>query len=152
MIYRFHKDTRASISVEAGLALPFLILLGMGAADYSNMLISHHKMQASLTNAGAYLARAGAAPAFEDRAKNLAVTGALSGGTAKLPGWTKDDITIAYKTTVNTGGQYRGLDVKVVQISTALDYRGFGLVNAIVPGRVTMTDSFEARINGGGTS
>jgi len=148
MLRRLRQDTRASISVEAGLALPFLILLGMGAADYSNLLISHHKMQSSLTNAGTYLARAGAPSALESRAKNLAVTGKMSGGTAKLPNWTTSDITIAYRTTVNSGSNYRGNNIRVVKVSSALEYRGFGFVNAIVPGRVTLRDSFEARIEG----
>lgn len=148
MFKGFATDTRGSISVEAGLTLPFLILLGLGAADYSNMLISHHKMQSSVTNAGTYLAKTGGAGTSEDKAKNLAVTGALTGGTAKLPGWTKNDIIISYATTTNANGAYRGGDVKIVKLTTALEYRGFGLVNAIVPGRVTMRDSFEARIDG----
>ena len=148
MLRRLIIDTRASISVEAGLVLPFLILLGIAAADYSNLLISHHKMQSSLTNAGNYLARAGAPNALEANARNLAVTGVISGGTAKLPGWTTGDINIAYKTTVNANNNYRGNNIRVVQVSTALEYRGFGFVNAVVPGRVTMRDTFEVRIEG----
>jgi len=148
MLKRLLNDTRGSISVEAGLALPFLLLLGMGAVDYSNLLISHHKMQSSLTNAGNYLARAGVSGTQENNAKNLAVTGAISGGEAKLPGWTTSDISIAYKTAVNSSGNYRGKNIRVVQLSTTLEYRGFGLVNAIVPGRVTMRDTFEVRLEG----
>lgn len=147
-MFKALTDISGSVSVEAAFILPVLILLGLGAADYSNMLISHHKMQTNVTNAGLYLARTGETGGAADKAKNLAVTGALTGGTAKLPGWSKTDIIISYTTTANPNGNYRGGDVKIVTLTTALEYRGFGLVNAIVPGRVTMRDSFEARTDG----
>lgn len=148
-IISFAADRRGSVSAEAALIVPALILLGLGAADYSNMLISHHKMQTSVTNAGIYLAKSGAPANAESKAKNLAVTGQLTGGMAKLPGWENGDITITYSTTANANSNYRGADVRIVKLSTELDYQGFGFVNALVPGRVKMRDTFEARINTG---
>lgn len=147
----FFHSSEGSVAIEAAFALPFLILIGLGAVDYSNMLLSHHKMQSGLTGAGNYLARTRAPQNFETQAKNLAVTGQMAGGTAILPGWSASDISISYKNEANTSGNYRGADnVQVVQISTALTYTGFGIVNAITPGHVVMRDTFEVRVDGGG--
>lgn len=151
MIFRFLHNQDGAVIVEAALALPVLILLGLGAADYSNLLMSHHKMQSGVTHAGNYLARSRAPVAVENTAKNLAVTGQTAGGTARLRNWTVADITISYKNQANYSGQYRGdTTIQTVQVSTSLAYKGLGIVNAVSRGPVIMTDTFEARIDGGG--
>jgi hypothetical protein len=110
-------------------------------------------MQTSVTAAGTYLSRSRNPQNYESQARNLAVTGKISGGQPLLSGWSASDITISYETTQNNTNQYRGSDtIKVVKVETSLDYQGFGFVNAITPGGVVvMTDSYEARIMGGGT-
>ncbi|MEE9346738.1 MAG: TadE/TadG family type IV pilus assembly protein [Robiginitomaculum sp.] len=160
-IWLFHKrkplrgfvfDASGSVAVEAVFVLPFLILLGLGAVDYSNMLLSHHKMQTSVTAAGTYLSRSRTPQNYEAQARNLAVTGKLSGGSAILPSWSVSDITISYQNAQNSNNQYRGQEtIKTVKVETRLAYQGFGFVNAITPGAaVMMSDSYEARIMGGG--
>lgn len=148
----FHNE-RGTVALEAVFALPFLILLGLGAVDYSNMLISHHKMQSGLTSAGNFLAKSRAPQNYESQARNLAVTGNLSGGAPLIPGWDNNDVTISYRTVSNANGEYRGEQiVQIVSVSSDVAYQGFGFVNAITPGGAAiMTDSYEARVTLGGT-
>lgn len=146
--HQFWKHEDGAAAVEAALVLPFLILLGYGAVDFSNLLISHHKMQTQLTAATDYLSRAPSPQSFETQARNLAVTGQLSGGQPLLAGWSVQDIQINYRNTDNSGGLYRGdAVITSVKLSTSLNYQGFGLVNAIVPGgAAVLTDSYETRV------
>lgn len=149
----FFHNTRGTVAIEAAFALPFLVLLGLGAVDYSNMLISHHKMQSGLTSAGNFLAKSRTPQNYEGQARNLAVSGNLSGGTPLIPGWENSDVTITYRTISNANGQYRGEQtVQIVSVSSDVAYQGFGFVNAITPGGAAiMTDSYEARVTLGGS-
>jgi len=153
MFARFLHNERGTVAIEAVFALPFLVLLGLGAVDYSNMLISHHKMQSGLTSAGNLLAKSRAPQNYENQARNLAVTGNLLGGEPLIPGWEHSDVTISYRTINNANGDYRGdQTVQIVSVTSDVAYQGFGFVNAVTPGGpAMMTDTYEARVTLGGS-
>ncbi|WP_017931166.1 TadE/TadG family type IV pilus assembly protein [Robiginitomaculum antarcticum] len=148
---RFLRDKLGAITAEAALIFPVLILLGLGAVDYSNLLYQKHMMETSLTSAGIYLSKTRDPQSREGQAKALAITGHIMGGEAKLRNWTADDITISYAIVDNTKGDYRsGETVTTVQLSTELAYTGMGLINAVAPGDIIMRANYEERIVGEG--
>ncbi len=140
--------------IEAALVLPFIIIIGLGAADASNMLVQNHKLESRLAMAGNYLAKTGTPATYESQAKNLACAGQLSTPSqCVLPNWSTSDITISYTDVANAelenGFEYRGgQPVKVVTVSSSIQYTGLGIVSSITGGSAQLQGSYEERVIG----
>jgi len=143
----YSARTNGSMSIEAALVIPILMLSGLGAVDASNYLLQNHKMESGLVSAGRYLAKSDNPQSIGIRAKRLAVSGRTdSGVNPVLENWTTNDVTITYLSTNNSQGLYRGGDqILTVKISSELPYQGFGLLNAVTGGS-TLRASYEERI------
>jgi Flp pilus assembly protein TadG len=138
------QDRDGSALVESALLLPILCVLMFGIYEFSWLFYQQHLISIGLRDAARYLARSpnpcnGASPdwvAAEDHAKNLATTGSLEGGPARVRGWTSamvvatctaiDNATGAYGSTIFRGGPI----IHVVTVSTrfadpALGFFGF---------------------------
>jgi len=152
LLKSFAKDKKGGVIVESALILPLMISAGLSGLDASNMLLQNHKLESQLSMAGSYLSKSDNPPARESAAKNLAVTGDISGnGSARVKGWTTGDITVSYVTTSNTNGDYRGdSDIMTVKIYTELDYKGFGILSSIMPNGIKIKAEVQERIIGGG--
>ncbi|NNE59157.1 MAG: hypothetical protein HKN36_13710 [Hellea sp.] len=148
----FIRNKRGGVIVESALILPLMISAGLSGLDASNMLIQNHKLEGQLAMAGTYLSKSDNPVARESAAKNLAVTGDISGtGPARVKGWTAGDITVSYLATSNTNGDYRGeSNIETVKIYTELDYKGFGILSSIMPNGITIKAEVQERIVGGG--
>jgi len=148
----YRENREGGLIVEAALLLPLLITAGLGGLDASNMLLQNHKMEGQLTIASAYLSKSNDPAQRETSAKQLAVTGNVSGsGGAIIPGWSTNDVTISYATIDNSGELYRGgATIQTVRISSTLNYKGFGVLSSILPNGIKLKSSVEERIVGGG--
>ncbi len=157
IICTYFKDNCGAIAVEGALLLPLLLTIGLGGLDASNMLLQNHRLENQLSMASSYLARSDDPAARETAAKNLAVTGTLDGNAVSLiKNWTPSDITISYLKTNNTENadgatDYRGESViETVQITSNVDYKGFGIISSLMPNSVTLTAQVQERVVGGG--
>ena len=125
----FIRDQRGIAAVEAALALPVLLVLGLGTADVSWMLAQSHRVEQGLAAGGGYLAKSGTPEAHVTRAQNLAVTGQFTGGDARVDGWSAGDVSVTFR---SVAGDYRTGDRgRVVVLETSVPYRGFGILSSI---------------------
>jgi Flp pilus assembly protein TadG len=131
------SDERGVAAVEAALALPFLVLLGLGLAEFGTVFYQTQLVQTGLRDAGRYLSRVPDLAGAEDAARRVAVTGTPAPGeAARVVWWKPEHVQIAYRTTANprdavTGTRpYRsGEVVTVVRVSTSVPYVGLGLLS-----------------------
>lgn len=146
------RDDYGGMIIESALVLPVLITIGMGGIDASYMLIQNHKLEGHLATAANFLSKSDMPENHETVARNLAVTGNPDGiGSPIIEGWSTDQISISYLTTANANNAYRNDgDVRTVEISTSVNYQGFGLLSAILPEPPRLTARVQERIVGGG--
>jgi Flp pilus assembly protein TadG len=142
------RDTEGSVLVEATILMPFLVTLMFGLFEFSWYFHKRQLVESGVRDAARYLARVapddGTDPCtlvtpvdFEARAKNIAVTGAATGGTARVPGWTTANVTISCAPFNNSGGAYEGYSTLYIITATtnfadpALGY--FGMLGFTTP-------------------
>ena len=89
------RDSKGSALVEGAIVLPVLIALLFGVYEFSWFFYQQHVISTGLRDAARYLARSpdpcepGSAvwAAAQENAKNLAATGSIGGGPARVNGW-----------------------------------------------------------------
>ena len=149
MIGPFLACRRGAAAVEAALAMPLLFALGFAAADAGYLFSETHRMKAGLAAGARYLAKARDPSAREADAKNIAVTGRRSGGTAKVDGWTAADVTVTWRTIDNTTHAYTGADqIRIVRLESRRAYQGFGLLSLMGVGAFDVSAAHEERWTG----
>lgn len=152
MGYKFLRDQRGGLVVEAALILPLLIGAGLGVLDASYMMVQNHKLESQLSVAANYLSKSDSPELREATAKNLAVMGSITGGSESLvKDWSTEDISVTYLATENPDGLYRGDEtIRTVQLTTQLDYSGLGILSSILPQKPVLTARVQERVVGGG--
>ena len=150
MKMRFLADQRGAAGVEAALVAPVLLAVVMGAGDMGTMLLERHKMKAGLATGARYLAHAPNPTTLETAAKNLAVTGQISGGTATVPTWATSQVTVSYRMISNSSGQYiGGPSIRVIRLASSRTYTGFGMLKMVGMSSVPLSVAHEERWTGG---
>lgn len=139
------QDIKGSALIEGALVIPVLFVLMYGVYDFSWFFYQQQMVSTGVRDAARYLARS---PAFcdaispehstqEDWAKNLAVSGAIGGGAARVPGWKIDMIAVtctSVENPINADGlkTYRGdIFVHVVTVSTRFPERSLGFFSLL---------------------
>jgi hypothetical protein len=132
---------RGSAAVEMALITPLLIALMFGSFEAGNFYLDSHVVAKAVRDGARFAARRGftnysgcsGAPGgtVEADTRNIVRTGKLSGGTARLPGWT-DPATISISISCNTTGvggvAYKGIytgmatGAPVVTVSAVVPY------------------------------
>ena len=126
------RDCEGSALVEGALLVPVLCALMFGIYEFSWLFYQQHLISTGLRDAARYLARSsnpcdGASPnwlAAEEYAKNLATTGSINGGVARVKGWTAAMVTPLCQAIDNPSGSngtsaYRGRStIYVVTVAT----------------------------------
>lgn len=142
------RDDEGSVLVEATILMPFLVTLIFGLFEFSWYFHKQQLVESGVRDAARYLARVapddGTDPCtltipvdFKARAKNIAVNGAATGGTARVPGWTTGSVTISCATVSNSSGAYQGYSTLYIITATtnfadpALGY--FGMLGLTTP-------------------
>lgn len=155
-LFLFRRDANGAAAMEAGLALPFMVMLATGLFEFGGLFYNFELIQTGVRDAARYLARVADPAVSESAARNLALRGTVdSTGTLRVRWWQSAHIQVTYKTTPNpvdatTGKRlYRGRDpLLVVRVSTSFDYTGLGLLNAVGLGPVRVTAAHEERYVG----
>ena len=139
-------DQSGAAAAEMALILPLVLALLFTTFEGSYYMICEHRVVKGVRDAARYAARLdlgnytcpatfnGSLPTVQ----NLTRTGALSGGTATVPGWVNSDVTVAVTCASGQGGIYAatGGNAPKVQISTRLVYPSImstlGFTNATI--------------------
>ena len=131
---RFKRDARGAAAAEMALILPLALALMFTMFEGAYYIICEHRVVKGVRDAARYAARhdltnyACPGASFTGDAgaiKNLARTGALTGGTANVPGWVDNDVSVTVTCASNQGGIYAsnaGYAPKV-SVSTRVAYR-----------------------------
>jgi Flp pilus assembly protein TadG len=98
---RLRRDEDGSALVEGAILLPILVVLFVGIFEFSWFFYQQHLITLGVRDAARYLARMPdpcepTTPlwaAAEARARNLAATGSIDGGAARVNGWTAAMVT-----------------------------------------------------------
>lgn len=150
------RDRAGSSLVEAGIAMPFVVMLGIGVIEYGHALHAHHQAATGVRDAARFLARQHEPEAAEAAARLLATTGSITGGEARVAGWSIEDIVIGYRSLPNpidaqTGERtYRGGDpIRMVEVATTFSIEGLGGLSLLGGSTaVTLSVSHEERLIG----
>lgn len=97
------RDETGSALVEGAIILPLLIVLFIGIFEFSWFFYQQHLISLGVRDAARYLARL-AEPCEttgEARARNLAATGSIYGGTPRVNGWTAAMVTASCRPVAN---------------------------------------------------
>jgi len=140
-VARFWLDQQGSALIEGATMVPLLILFFAGVFEFSWFFYRQHLVTIGLHDAASYLARSSdpcnpisrSWKAELEQAKNLAATGSISGGVARVQGWTAASVTphcSKIDNPIGTNGlsRYRGSSVYVVTVSTKFTYPSLGLL------------------------
>jgi len=138
------RDQQGSALIEGAAVIPLLIALVFGVFEFSWFFYQQHLVTIGLHDAADYLARSpdpcnAASRAWkteQQHAKNLATSGSLSGGTARVRGWTGRMVTTKCTKIPNPVGhnglsRFRGASVYVVTASTQFPYPSLGFLNLV---------------------
>jgi Flp pilus assembly protein TadG len=146
------KADRGAALVESALILPvFLVLVG-GVFEFSFFLYQEQLITAGVRDAARYLAltanpNSGITQAV---AKNLAVSGAVDGGTSRVPGWSTSDVSVSISAADNSVGTFTGgSTIQIVTVSTNFIDPSLGFLGLLGLNRPTISVSHQERIVGG---
>jgi Flp pilus assembly protein TadG len=154
------RDAQGSALVEAAVLMPVLIPIILGVFEFSWYFHYQQLVESGVRDAARYLARTNTADSDKNPcndatsvadAKLIATKGVITGGTARVPGWTVGSVTITCPSFANTGGNYLGATtIYRVTVSTSFTDPSlgfFGLLNLAVP---SLSASHTERSIGGG--
>ncbi|UCI25788.1 TadE/TadG family type IV pilus assembly protein [Mesorhizobium sp. B2-8-5] len=171
IIAPFRDDENGTALVEMAIVTPFVVLLSAGVFEFSNILNTRLLLEAGVEDAARYMARCSNDPgdpddpndpvrikwaACGDVAKNIAVNGAWTGGTARVAGWTTGQVEIDTTSTpaVDSATPPNELylsstnNVYVVNVSTSYTYPDLGFWSYLGFGALTLSVSHQERVVG----
>src|SRR5215469_7022978 len=141
---RIWLDEQGAALIEGALVIPLLIALVFGVFEFSRLFYQQHLVVLGLHDAADYLARSAdpcnaVSPAWkaeQQHAKNLATHGSLSGGAARVRGWTAQMVTTKCSKIDNPIGpnglsSFRGASVYAVTAATEFTYPSLGFLNLL---------------------
>ena len=140
-------DQSGAAAAEMALILPLVLALLFTTFEGSYYMICEHRVVKGVRDAARYAARldlsnyacpGGTFSGNTATVQNLTRTGALSGGSATVPGWVNSDVSVAVTCASGQGGIYAatGGNAPKVRISTRLAYPSImgtlGFTNATI--------------------
>jgi hypothetical protein len=102
MTYRILRslwcDDKGTALIETAIILPVLFILVFGVFEFSWLICQQHLISTGIRDAARYIAHSTTPndPTIKKDAKYLATTGEIDGHTARVTGWTADDVEISY--------------------------------------------------------
>jgi len=158
---RFLKDRRGASVLEMTVMMPFLLFLAFGVIEFGRALYHYHAINKSVRDAARFMARVRLScdpppsttctpvdATDEARAKNLALTGQISGGTPILGYWTDPTtITIQYQPYDNSAGDYYIPNTAVanqtgnfprIRVTAVVPFQDLGMLGVLGLSSITM--------------
>jgi Flp pilus assembly protein TadG len=153
-------DTAGSAFVEAAIVLPVIVPLALGFLEFSWYFQKQQLVESGVRDAARYLARTNAANADQNpcndatsvaNAKLIATNGVLTGGTARVPGWTVGSVTITCPSFANDPATYvGGTTIYSVTVRTDFADPALGFFGALGLTAPNLSASHTERSIGGG--
>lgn len=151
-----------SVGVETALVTPVILIMMFGLVDLGNYFLSEHAVVKAVRDGARYASRRGfaeysCASASTDvvtKTRNITRTGTLTGGTARLVGWTNPDTTIFVAVRCDTSGTYSGIykgaatGVPVVKVSAVVPYKSLFKYFGITTATINLTAASEVPVMG----
>jgi hypothetical protein len=135
------RDQQGSALIEGAVMVPLLIAFFYGVFEFSWFFYQQHLVAIGLHDAASYLARSSdpcnpTSPAWKvalQQAKNLATSGSISAGAARVRGWTAESVIpqcTKIDNPIGTNGlsRYRGSSIYVVTVSTKFTHPSLGFL------------------------
>jgi Flp pilus assembly protein TadG len=159
---RFGHDRRGTAAAEMVMILPLLVVMLFAMFEGGHFLYSQHVVTKAVRDGARFAARAdfskfsncGAGTvdaALASQVKELTRTGQLSGGTARLNGWTASDVTVTCAfNSAFTEGVYRTQEngAATVTVSASVAYTSlFGVLGGH-SGNLKLNSSAQAAVMG----
>lgn len=158
IIQRFNSDDKGAALVEVAIVTPFVLLLSAGVFEFGNILNTRMLLDAGVKDAARYMARCSSDwDTCSGLAKNLAVNGAVTGGSARVTGWTTGQITITPAVSTPAIDSATGTElylsstsnVVVVEVSTSYPYPDLGYWSYLgFSGQLALTVAHQERVFG----
>lgn len=131
----FHLDQRGSAAAEMALVLPMLLALVFMTLEGANYIWNEHKVVMGVRDAARYAGRldfsnytcpSTIAGGVVTPIKNMARTGQVTGGNARISGWVDSDVTVSLSCDTR-GGLYNvvGGNAPKVKVSANVLYPSF---------------------------
>jgi Flp pilus assembly protein TadG len=157
-------NEEGSALIEGAVVVPVLCVLLFGVYEFSFFFLQQHLISTGLRDAARYLARSSAPcnpdsfswPIDQASAKNLAATGSIAGGVARVKGWTASAVRLSCTPVDNPIGAsglsaFRGGPViYVVTASTRFTDPALGFLGFLGLKFPTITVSHSERVMGPG--
>lgn len=151
-----------SVGVEMALVTPVILVLMFGLVDLGNYFMSEHVVVKAVRDGARYASRRGfdkftcsvVDPLVVTPTKNITRTGTLTGGTARLVGWTDPDTTIFVTVRCDSSGTYSGIykgaaaGVPVVKVSAVVPYTSLFKYFGITTATINLTAASEVPVMG----
>ncbi|WP_423603640.1 TadE/TadG family type IV pilus assembly protein [Sphingomonas sp. MS122] len=155
------RGSSGSASIELVLVAPLMLVLMFGAVDLGNYFMSQHVVVKAVRDGARYASRRGfaeysCATASTDvitKTRDITRTGTISGGTARLVGWT-DPTSVTLTVRCDTSGTYSGIykgqasGVPVVKVSATVPYTSLFRHFGIATSPISMTAASEVSVMG----
>jgi hypothetical protein len=159
---RLRRDEDGAALLELTVIMPFLIVLGLGLFEFSNMLYQYHLITGGVRDAGRFAAGLPKPDPIVTTdttcdgdpitnpigcAKLLAVTGQIASdeGPKRVSWWDVDDIVVDYVALDPPDPDLRGGNPFKVVVFTEIVYDDLGFLNALGLGPITIATSHEER-------
>jgi TadE-like protein len=152
------RDQQGSALIEGAIMVPVLIAFFFGVFEFSWFFYQQHLVAIGLHDAASYLARSSdpcnpTSPTWKvelQQAKNLATSGSISGGAARVRGWTTDSVTpqcTKIDNPIETNGlsRYRGSSIYVVTVSTKFTSSSLGFLAPLKQRSPVISASYSQR-------
>jgi Flp pilus assembly protein TadG len=158
----FVRCRSGSAAAELALLLPFLVVLLFGAAELGFYFYNQHQVVKGVRDGARYASRqsfvalncnsGSSIPSdVETAIKNITRTGEISGGTARVPGWTDSNITVTVTcpTTPLTTGIYRNeVNAPQVNVTATVSYASLFDGVGVIDSSYTLRASQQAAVMG----
>lgn len=150
------NDDRGTALIEATIALPVILLLALGVFEFSLYFYQQHRVSTGIRDAARFIARSHDSPsdsALQLAAKNLATTGNILGGTARVAGWLPSDVHIALDSASCASPDYcrGGTTMQVVKVSTSFSPINLGFFGFFGLSPPEIKEGYYQRLIAGGS-
>lgn len=150
---QFRQDHSGAALVEFTILAPLLITLMCGLAEFGQALRQYHVMEKGVRDAARYLSRAPANPpcvaadpnwaTYVTQAKNLAVYGVTSTGTALFSGLTTATVSVPDPPCVANPRGALASDLPKITVTATAPYADLGMLSFLGFGPITLTVSHQ---------